>query len=1319
MKTSFLLAPARWLGHWTGPRLAAVLGLGLVCSSAAQAQFPRVESFKNTTTSGAGFRLGGNPNSAVLTAASGLDTNGAGYLRLTDNGGNQSGFAIDNSSFPAPSGFSISFEFFSYGGNGADGFSVFLVDADKTSAAAFTSGASGGSLGYAQKTANPVSNGVPNGYVGIGIDEFGNFSNPTEGRVGGPGPQPDAVTLRGPGNGQGSTDYPYLAGSGTLPFSLDVATTRAQQGSADFRRAYIDVIPQPNGTYQITVRIQHGNAVATAVNRVTVNTPPANLRIGFSGSTGGSNNYHEIRNLAIVKAPFANDDVAGTKYNVPVTVSILNNDIAQGSNLNPASVDLDPSTPAIDNTYTVTGQGTFSVNSSGVLTFTPNGAFSGTVIIPYTVASVLDDRSSPANIIVTVTGADVATTISGPAAVNPGATTSYTVTAVNNGQEVAPNLIPTLTLPANVTYVSGGSYNAGTQTVSFPQITLNSGESVTNSVVVRMPAAPGSYSFVSNYTYPTGAVIPDAVAANNSSTFPVAVTGAGNIAGVCYIPGKDGPVSLSAGTIPNTYYAGVGTASTGNAYLTVSPTPSGQGSNTPIAAGDMLLLLQTQGTKMTIANGSTYGDVNTVTAGTYEYAIAAGAVNPTTGRLNLVSTLQNTYSTSTTTNISNTAYQTFQVIRIPQYSALTVSGTVTGGAWNGSTGGVLVLEVAGNTSFSGGSLNMDGKGFRGGAAKNNSGDGNNTVYTSTAAAYGAKGEGIAGAPAQVYDGTGTVSSVATSYDDFATGSYSIGKAANGGGGGIKNSTTFSGGAGGSNGGTGGDGQTLNSVNGGLAGAVNSTPSNKLYLGGGGGSGTSSVNDGFLTSSGRAGGGLIILRTNSVATAGTISANGANAATLGTGVSDSGGGGGGAGGTIVVRGTSLNQLTVTATGGNGGFSQNEGNGGAGGGGVVLSNAAVSSASVASGTVNGATNGSAGYTSTTTTLGDDCLPNITATLRTTTPQVNRAAAMQAAYVLVVSNTGGGVTGASVTAALNPLFTYTNTGNTTTVEQTLADGTASPVTGYSVSTATASSPVFSGLNIPAGASVRISFRAAIAATAVDGTAYQADGTAAYLDPTRTAAGSTVSPGGTMASGTAASGSNYLASSSPAEDVTVVRPLPVTLTSFGAKTVGQDALLTWATAQEINNDRFEVERSADGIDFEKIGTVQGKGTTTAASSYRFTDTGAARLTSKTLYYRLHQVDLDGTGSYTAVRTVRFERLPGTATVYPNPHQGRFTLDLQPLPAGTYQVDVLDLAGRRVYHTQLSGGQEHPLAPALPMGSYVVRVTGQMVNINLPMVKN
>jgi hypothetical protein len=267
--TTVRLSTRRPVRAWLGSLLVMFVLAGQ--PQQAQAQFPRTESFQNSTAGG--FTLGGVPNAATLTAATGgPDANGSGYLRLTSAAIDQSGYAIDQSSFLAPNGFSISFEFFSYGGTGADGFSMFLVDADKVSAASFTAGAPGGALGYAQRTRVPTSNGVPFGYIGIGIDEYGNYSNPIQGQVGGPGFTSNVVAIRGSGNGQGPTDYPYLVGSPKLPFDLSVSTVRALAGSADYRRAYIDVLPVTDAigvkTYRITVRIQHGLTVQTAISNL-------------------------------------------------------------------------------------------------------------------------------------------------------------------------------------------------------------------------------------------------------------------------------------------------------------------------------------------------------------------------------------------------------------------------------------------------------------------------------------------------------------------------------------------------------------------------------------------------------------------------------------------------------------------------------------------------------------------------------------------------------------------------------------------------------------------------------------------------------------------------------------------------------------------------------------------------------------------------------------------------------------------------------------------------------------------------------------------
>ncbi|RZK62364.1 MAG: T9SS type A sorting domain-containing protein, partial [Hymenobacter sp.] len=175
---------------------------------------------------------------------------------------------------------------------------------------------------------------------------------------------------------------------------------------------------------------------------------------------------------------------------------------------------------------------------------------------------------------------------------------------------------------------------------------------------------------------------------------------------------------------------------------------------------------------------------------------------------------------------------------------------------------------------------------------------------------------------------------------------------------------------------------------------------------------------------------------------------------------------------------------------------------------------------------------------------------------------------------------------------------------------------------------------------------------------------------------------------------------------------PLPVTLVAFTAVAVqNRDAQLNWTTASEVNNDHFEVERSFDGTTFAQIGRVAGHGTTSAAAAYTLTDAAVAAKASGPVYYRLRQVDYNGTATYSPVRSVSFSPAARVSLgLYPNPAQASTQLDLSQLPtANTYQVQLLDATGRTVGQWTLSGGQVQALdVHALATGAYLLRVSGQ-----------
>ncbi|GGG38626.1 T9SS type A sorting domain-containing protein [Hymenobacter glacieicola] len=183
---------------------------------------------------------------------------------------------------------------------------------------------------------------------------------------------------------------------------------------------------------------------------------------------------------------------------------------------------------------------------------------------------------------------------------------------------------------------------------------------------------------------------------------------------------------------------------------------------------------------------------------------------------------------------------------------------------------------------------------------------------------------------------------------------------------------------------------------------------------------------------------------------------------------------------------------------------------------------------------------------------------------------------------------------------------------------------------------------------------------------------------------------------------------------------PLPVTLVSFTAQAQGQDAKLVWRTSQELHNEHFVVERSLDGTRFEAIGSVKGHGTTATAHTYSFVDAKAGSKAQGTVYYRLRQVDTDGTASLTQVQLVRFAAAT-EVMVFPNPTSEATTtrLNLSTLAAGTYQVTVTDLAGRTVRTFSQQGGSTEVInLHGLPQGSFLITIKGNGQSFTKRLVK-
>ncbi|HAS58136.1 MAG TPA: hypothetical protein DCS64_06515, partial [Algoriphagus sp.] len=310
--------------------------------------FPYCEPFTNST-----FRqntvLGGAPIDPVLTAATGENPEGQGFLRLTNNNTDQRGYVYVDLPFSSAYGLKFSFEYFMYGGSGADGISVFLFDGN-ISAADFQIGGWGGSLGYAPINATdiipaPVNlPGLKGGYLGLGLDAFKNWGNNMEGRLGSfdnPNAAPinlsfippnkeyfQSIAVRGPE----SDNYRFIAGKRVLHgpdnepspavvlppsaylypniadisrrFSLASPVKVVDCNQDGYRKVFVNLAPTGSGTYLLSVDLlvtENGfRRIEPIITNVPYNFPaPDNLKIGFAASTGGQTNFHEIRNVTV------------------------------------------------------------------------------------------------------------------------------------------------------------------------------------------------------------------------------------------------------------------------------------------------------------------------------------------------------------------------------------------------------------------------------------------------------------------------------------------------------------------------------------------------------------------------------------------------------------------------------------------------------------------------------------------------------------------------------------------------------------------------------------------------------------------------------------------------------------------------------------------------------------------------------------------------------------------------------------------------------------------------------------------------------------
>lgn len=145
---------------------------------------------------------------------------------------------------------------------------------------------------------------------------------------------------------------------------------------------------------------------------------------------------------------------------------------------------------------------------------------------------------------------------------------------------------------------------------------------------------------------------------------------------------------------------------------------------------------------------------------------------------------------------------------------------------------------------------------------------------------------------------------------------------------------------------------------------------------------------------------------------------------------------------------------------------------------------------------------------------------------------------------------------------------------------------------------------------------------------------------------------------------------------------PLPVELLAFNATALEErNVLADWITASELNSDYFVVERTTDGVQFEAIGTVDAAGTSLNPIQYELIDENAL---SGTSYYRLKEVDLDGTFTYSELKSVNFEGI-SILSAFPNPGTEEINFIIYSTTETAFELTVTDATGRIVEHGLLS----------------------------------
>lgn len=166
--------------------------------------------------------------------------------------------------------------------------------------------------------------------------------------------------------------------------------------------------------------------------------------------------------------------------------------------------------------------------------------------------------------------------------------------------------------------------------------------------------------------------------------------------------------------------------------------------------------------------------------------------------------------------------------------------------------------------------------------------------------------------------------------------------------------------------------------------------------------------------------------------------------------------------------------------------------------------------------------------------------------------------------------------------------------------------------------------------------------------------------------------------------------------------------------------ALLAWSVEnQEATSSNFEIERSNNGNDFSKIGTVAATSQSKASYSYVYNTMNL----SGSVYYRLKMVDKDGIFDYSDIKSLHLDNRRFAVSLYPNPAHSSTKLNIALVQAQVIKVSVNDALGKSMKQFEISaqnGMNEKILdLSTIPIGSYMIRIQAGQNSKTLPIIKN